>query len=169
MKKNYSNTFYSVGEHNTYENDLIKKHINPKVCIMSAGADWMYISTLQNRHYANITVIGSDPKLMVELDKVKDYDIIILDSAKSFSEETLADLTGVAGIVSTQYGNDISIVYAFQSNEKKMATKLFCGNNGLEDLGLVEGPCDLKNMINSAYISITNKRKQKNKQKKKSK
>jgi len=169
-RKNYTDMFYSFGEElNTYETDLIKKRINPKVCVMSTGADWMYINKLQDRHYANITIIGNDPKLMVELDKVKDYDIIILDSAKPFSEETLADLTRVAGIVNTQYGNDISIIYSFQKDDKSLATKLFYDGNGLEDLGFVDGTCDLKNMIDNAYISIIKKEKEKNKQKKKSK
>lgn len=170
MKRNSVDMFYSFGDElNTYENDLIKKRINPKVCVMSAGADWMYISKLKDRHYADITVIGSNPVLMVELNKVKEYDMIILDSTKPFSEEFYNSLTGVAGILNSQYGNDISIVYAFQNTDKKMAAKFYCDDNGLEDLGFVEGPCDLRNMLDSSYTSLVNKQKQKNKQKKKSK
>lgn len=156
-------------EFNTYEKALIKEHVNPNICVMSSGADWMYINNLKERHYANITVIGSDPRLIVELDKIKDYDIMIFDTEKPFSESSLYDLIDVAGAISLQYNNKMSLIYSFISNNKKIAGHFLLDGNGYEDLGIIDSACDLRNMLDNSYKVLFNKNKQENRQKKKSK
>ena len=169
-KKKYVNMFYPCSdEFTTYESDLIKKRINPKICVMST-ADWMYLSRLRDTHYANITVMGCDPKLINELDMLKDYDIIILDTDKPFMESMLYGITDVAGVINSRYEKEVSLVYSFKKDDKKIASQQFVDEQGLHDAGFVDGTCDLRNMIDNSYKVLINKnQKKKDKQKKKSK
>lgn len=153
---------------NTYEKALIKNRINPRVCLMSAGVDWMYISNLKDVHYANITVIGNNPKLIKEYDILKDYDILILDSMKNFENETLDELVSVAGEVSDKYDKNVAMIYSFLRNNKKIAVKFVSDKYGFDELGIVEGIVDLRAMLDESY-KVLNPVKEKQKKKKKSK
>ena len=151
---------------NAYEKALIKDRINPNVCVMSSGAEWNYISNLKDTHYANITVIGSDPKLIAEYDMLKDYDIIILDSIKPFMDSSLDELINIAGIINMNYNKDVAMVYSFIKDNKKIAVKFISDQNGLNDLGFIEGSIDLRTMLDDSY-KVLNPVKQKKKKKSK--
>lgn len=136
---------------NTYEKALIKNRINPSVCLMSTGVDWMYISNLKAIHYADITVIGNDPKLINEYDILKDYDILILDSMKDFKNEILDDLVSVAGEVSNKYDKNVAMIYSFLRDNRKVAVKFISDKYGFDELGIIDGTIDLRTMLDEAY------------------
>lgn len=147
---------------NTYEQAL-KERINPSVCIMSTG-DWNYICNLKDTYYANITVMGNDPKLIVEYNILKDYDILILDSMKPFMNSSLNELIDIANIINTRYDKNVAVIYSFLKDNKKIAVKYVYDQYGLSDKGLVEGTIDLRTMLDDSY-KVLNPVKQKKKSK----
>lgn len=154
---------------NNYEKDLIKQHKNPKICIMSNGADWLYLNELINKFYANITIIGTDPKLIVELDKIKDYDIMIVDSSNSFSEVQYKDFLNVARSISIEYQKKISLIYGFNKDKRKVCIQNKADQEKIHDLGIVDDLYDIRDMIDTAYKFILPSKKRYEKKKKKSK
>ena len=150
-------------DYNNYEKDLIKLHKNPKICIMSSGADWLYLNDLINKFYANITIIGTDPKLIIELDKMKDYDMMILDSPDPFSESKYHILLELAFIIQSKYHKDVDFIYCCTNHNKKIASIHHVNDIGVDFEGLVDGECNLRNLINVAYNSLNHKKKKKSK------
>ena len=68
---------------NNYERNLIKRHINPKICVLSNGDDWEYLNHLIMKFNANITILGSNYNLLMQKENIKDYDLIIYQSTKN--------------------------------------------------------------------------------------
>ena len=79
-------------------------------------------------------------------------------------------ITDVAGVINSRYEKEVSLVYSFKKDDKKIASQQFVDEQGLHDAGFVDGTCDLRNMIDNSYKVLINKnQKKKDKQKKKSK
>ena len=152
---------------NTYEKLLIKLHENPKICIMTDGADWLYLNELQMKHNASITIIGSNPLLLEELDKIKDYDIMLFESGRSFSDADLSIFTKTALILSSEYKKKISLIYSFIKSDKKGIKQFICNDGLINLLGSSEGLFDTRSLLDIATKNLYYENSKKRSKKKK--
>ena len=94
--------------------DLIKYHVNPKICVLSNGDDWEYLNHLVMRFNANITILGSDFNLLCSDSNQKDYDLIIYQSNSSLSLDESSLLTYTLSCISLKFGKVISVIHSFR-------------------------------------------------------
>lgn len=148
-------------EFNTYERMVIKNHVNPKVCLMSSGANWMYLNDLQYKHNAGITILGADPKFLSEYNKMADYDIMILDSPKEFNKSDLHVFLEASNILSSEYEKKIVLIYYFVNGERSKVCQFVSDNGSTNDLGFVDGKFDSRDLLDIAMKNYLNLEKEK--------
>jgi len=142
---------------NTYEKMVIKKHINPSVCFMTSGSSWEYLNDLQWKSNADVTILGSNPAYIKQYNKIKDYDMMILESQSGFSDGVFCDFMNIANIISDEYKNKIFLVYSFlNSNGSFTACQGVSDCGSFTDIGSVNGMFNSRDLLDIAAKNYIN-------------
>lgn len=123
---------------------------------MTSGFNWEYLNNLKNKFNASISILGSNSENIVLANEMN-FDIIILETEKYFSESFYQGLIDLGCNISYKNEKDVSMVYSFRNSNGTVKACSYGSVDGeLIDYGFVDGFFESRDLLNIAMNCLNN-------------